>query len=104
MASVLQTKRLVWSIVLLLGTLAAASSYVSGGRYLATVAAVEQTMAVQSEIDATLSLLKDAETGHRGYLLTGDDAFLEPFQTAVAGIPTHLGALALATSNEPAQR
>lgn len=104
MSAVLRTKRLVWGIVLLLGTLAAALSYVSGTRYLATVAAVEQTLAVQSEIDGTLSLLKDAETGQRGYILTGDETFLEPYQAASAGIPRHLQRLEQATSDDPAQR
>ncbi|OEC33879.1 diguanylate cyclase (GGDEF) domain-containing protein [Pseudomonas cuatrocienegasensis] len=31
----------------------------------------------------TLSLLKDAETGQRGYLLTGDPDYLEPYDRAV---------------------
>ena len=30
-------------------------------------------------IDSVLSNLKDAETGQRGYLLTGDDRYLEPY-------------------------
>jgi CHASE3 domain sensor protein len=30
----------------------------------------------------TLSAMKDVETGQRGYLLTGDPHYLEPFQTA----------------------
>jgi diguanylate cyclase (GGDEF)-like protein/PAS domain S-box-containing protein len=104
MASLLQTKRLIWSIVLLLGTLAAALSYLSGTKYLATVAAVEQTLAVRSEIDATLSLLKDAETGQRGFLLTGDESFLEPYNAAVADIPRHLARLEQLTATDPTQR
>jgi len=34
-----------------------------------------------------LSLLKDAETGERGYLLTGDTSFLRPFNHARVTIP-----------------
>jgi PAS domain S-box-containing protein len=33
------------------------------------------------------SLLKDAETGQRGYLLTGSDDYLAPYRAAVAEIP-----------------
>lgn len=34
------------------------------------------------------SYLKDAETGVRGYLLTGDPEFLEPYQISLLNIPT----------------
>src|ERR1017187_2639788 len=36
--------------------------------------------------DDLLSALKDAETGQRGYLLTGDEAFLAPYLAVRAGI------------------
>ena len=34
------------------------------------------------EVDELLSLLKDAETGERGYLISGDPAFLAPYRAA----------------------
>jgi len=37
-----------------------------------------------------LSELKDAETGQRGYSLTGDEAFLEPYLAVRDGIGGHL--------------
>ncbi len=40
-----------------------------------------------------LSLLKDAETGQRGYLLTGDESYLSPYQAALGEIPAKLNAL-----------
>lgn len=43
----------------------------------------EHAKAVMSGADDLLSALKDAETGMRGYMLTGDEAFLEPY---LAGI------------------
>jgi CHASE3 domain sensor protein len=36
-----------------------------------------------------LSLLKDAETGQRGYILTGDSIYLAPYQAAVDTIHTY---------------
>jgi CHASE3 domain sensor protein len=39
-----------------------------------------------SELQETLSTLKDAETGQRGYLLTGNDEYLEPYGQALARI------------------
>ena len=40
-----------------------------------------------------LSALKDAETGERGYLLTGDEAFLVPYLEVRDGITGRLAGL-----------
>ena len=45
-----------------------------------------------------LSSLKDAETGQRGYLLTGDEAFLEPYAIVRDDINSHLDQLRQMTS------
>src|SRR5436190_2638567 len=37
---------------------------------------------VIGQLEQYLSVLKDAETGQRGYLLTGDERYLEPYQKA----------------------
>ncbi|MGC4088015.1 MAG: CHASE3 domain-containing protein [Polyangiaceae bacterium] len=90
MASLLKTKRFVWSVIFFVVTAMALVSYLSGKRYLAAVRAVEHTLAVESAINGTLSLLKDAETGQRGYILTGDRGFLEPYEAARREIPGHV--------------
>jgi PAS domain S-box-containing protein len=38
-------------------------------------------------LDRTLQLLQDAETGQRGYLLTGEQRYLEPYQSALKELP-----------------
>jgi PAS domain S-box-containing protein len=48
-----------------------------------SVSRSHQTIA---ELEATLSILKDAETGQQGYLLTGKDHYLKPYQSAIAQI------------------
>lgn len=40
---------------------------------------VAHTDLVKSDLLGLISTMKDAETGQRGYLLTGDESFLEPF-------------------------
>ncbi|MEG4485924.1 CHASE3 domain-containing protein [Microcoleus sp. D2_18a_B4] len=47
---------------------------------------VGHTHRVLTELEATLSTLKDAETGQRGYLLTGEERYLEPYHSAIARI------------------
>jgi signal transduction histidine kinase len=45
--------------------------------------------------------LTDAETGQRGFLITGDEVFLQPYEEAVGEIPAALSALATATEGRP---
>jgi signal transduction histidine kinase len=52
-----------------------------------------QTAATQFALAQVLSLLQDAETGQRGYLLTGSDAYLQPFTEATTGLSHALEAL-----------
>jgi diguanylate cyclase (GGDEF)-like protein len=51
---------------------------------------------LQTEI--VLSLLRDAETGERGFLLTGEERYLEPFQQALKALPAALDELQAAKS------
>jgi CHASE3 domain sensor protein len=44
-------------------------------------------------IDKVLSDLKDAETGQRGYLLTGDDRYLEPYTNSHTLVPAAIDRL-----------
>ena len=50
------------------------------------------------------SVIKDAETGQRGYLLTGVDAYLEPYRTADASIPNLIKQLRDLTADSPNQQ
>ncbi|MGA3203782.1 MAG: PAS domain S-box protein [Bryobacteraceae bacterium] len=46
-----------------------------------------QARELLTDTNNLISELKDAETGQRGYLLTGSDAYLEPYRKATAAIP-----------------
>lgn len=48
--------------------------------------AVEQSYKLISDAEKLLSLIQDVETGQRGYLLTGDDNFLEPYNRALDAV------------------
>jgi len=45
----------------------------------------------------------DMETGMRGFLITGDDSFLEPYERALQRIGNDLGALRMLVTDNPAQ-
>jgi CheY-like chemotaxis protein/signal transduction histidine kinase/CHASE3 domain sensor protein len=55
-------------------------------------------------LDELLSTTQDAETGQRGYLLTGNDRYLEPYQNAVSGVGSRIDELALLTKDNPVQQ
>ncbi|HSP79822.1 MAG TPA: methyl-accepting chemotaxis protein [Myxococcaceae bacterium] len=45
------------------------------------------------ELERVLSLIKDADAGHRDYLLTGNEASLEPYRQARSGLSRELALL-----------
>jgi PAS domain S-box-containing protein len=62
-----------------------------------------QTIVLLHAANELLSELKDAETGQRGYALTGDEAFLAPYLEVQDGLAGRLEAL-LQITPEPAER
>jgi signal transduction histidine kinase/CHASE3 domain sensor protein len=73
-------------------------------RTAASARAVEHSETVLDTLDHVLSRLKDAETGQRGYLLTGDTAYLAPYRDAIRVIDRDLAALTRLTSTRAAKR
>jgi PAS domain S-box-containing protein len=72
--------------------LAAAGWNVAAG---ARARAADEAQA-QAALDAQglLSAMKDVETGERGFLITGDPAYLEPYNAGLGGLQARLGSLA----------
>ena len=67
--------------------------------------AITRAHFVIQEFDRLLSALKDEETGQRGYLLTGEDKYLEPYLEACGQVQTNLAGLKqLARANAPHER
>jgi signal transduction histidine kinase len=54
---------------------------------------VAQSQDVQHDLEAIMSTVKDAESGQRGYIITGDARYLAPYRDAVAAMPARLAAL-----------
>ena len=74
----------------LLVVLAATISFRAIAQMEAAAAARSHTRHVINRVEGVLSQLRDAETGQRGYALTGDQAFLEPYLTGRDGISGYL--------------
>jgi CheY-like chemotaxis protein/CHASE3 domain sensor protein len=83
-------------------------AFLSYGSLKTTAASAEsltQTVEVLAQLQALLSTLKDAETGQRGYLLTGGrDGYLEPYTAAKQALPAELAAVRNLTAGDPVQQ
>ncbi len=65
---------------------------------------VAHSRQVLAEVQETQSLLLDAETGQRGYLLTGENRYLEPYDNAVTRIDSHIQNLSRLTADNPREQ
>lgn len=73
-------------------------------RQIKNEALVRQTTDVQFRIARVFSLFQDAETGQRGYVITGEESYLEPFRRAAASIAAEIDGLQVATADNEAQQ
>jgi PAS domain S-box-containing protein len=64
----------------------------------------KHTYEVLRNLDETVARLADAETGQRGYLLTGEESYLEPYRAAIKNIDRTIGDLKRLTSDNPNQQ
>ncbi len=65
---------------------------------------VTHTHEVLDALEEVLSTVKDAETGQRGYLITGETRYLEPYESAVATVRDRTGRLERLIADHPDQR
>ena len=68
-------------------------SYHEWRQYRRANADAARTREILNSVDGLLSSMLDAETGQRGFLLTGEDRYLEPYNQAVSAIPNQLAHL-----------
>ena len=89
---------------LLLLFISSFASYVSISNLIKNSQLVSHSNSVIRHTDGVLSTLKDAETGQRGFLLTGEEAFLQPYNGAKAEAVVLLDTLQHETADNPAQQ
>jgi PAS domain S-box-containing protein len=91
---------LTWSVpAFVLG--AATALYVNFSAMTADRDKADRATNALSQIEVLVSTLKDAETGERGFLLTGEEAYLEPYEHALAALPAELGTVAVIAGSDP---
>jgi signal transduction histidine kinase len=65
---------------------------------------VRHALEVESQLNRVQTLVTDAETGQRGYLLTGRDVYLQPFLDAKNQVLGQIDTLAQQTAGDPDQQ
>ena len=83
-------------MVLIIGTL----SYIAWLNYGRSNEEVGTTQQVIDGTNSLLSSLKDAETAQRGFLLTGETRYLDPYRRAAMDVPTVLDKLSRVTARQ----
>jgi PAS domain S-box-containing protein len=81
-----------------------AVSYLSVIRLSENSSRAEHTYEVLARLELFLSLATDAETAERGYVITGDESYLEPYQRSVQIANTVERQLRELTADNPTQQ
>src|SRR5216684_6709140 len=79
-------------------------SYQNTARFAEASEWRKHTYEVLWNLDETVAQLVDAETGQRGYLLTGEESYLEPYRAAIKNIDQTIRDLKSLTSDNPNQQ
>ena len=64
---------------------------------------VVHTHQVIATINDLFIVIEDAETGQRGFVITGEPAYLDPYRSALQTVPRSLVALRLLVTDSPNQ-
>ena len=78
-------------------------SYFTATNLIRSAERVAHTYQVLGELDAVMQALTDAETGQRGYVITGQKTFLEPFTSGTSDIDRQIANLRTLVSDNPDQ-
>jgi PAS domain S-box-containing protein len=71
---------------------------------LSIVNSISTTELVLVELENARSGITDAETGQRGFLLTGKESYLDPYTSALAGVDARLDKLRTLSADDPIQQ
>src|ERR1700733_4936001 len=77
-------------------------SYTAARASAAASQAIADTVDTLLILERVLSVARDAETGQRGYLLTEDSLYLDPYYAAIAALSERMAALRTKLSVDPA--
>lgn len=102
-AVALRRTRLGFATALGALTVVSAFSLTSIGQLQSSLRAVEKSAGASDTLEQVVAATVDIESGQRGYLLTGDESYLEPFKAASKAVPGLLVRLHEQFAHDPGQ-
>jgi signal transduction histidine kinase/CHASE3 domain sensor protein len=96
------SKLLFWTVIVFLIAVSL-FTYRNLNNYTSEVKATRHSNRVLRTLEITLSSLKDAEIGQRGYQLTRDTSYLEPYYLSLRTLPSQLRELDSLVSDDAEQ-
>ncbi|WP_312352609.1 response regulator [Sphingobacterium siyangense] len=102
--TILRNLQVGFGISLLILLASSTASYVSIRKQIHNSAMVDHSRRVMSRVNKILQDLQNAETGQRGYLLTGMEKFLDPYKNGLQSLPQSLSRAHDLTADNPAQQ
>src|SRR6187401_1974874 len=93
-----------FAIAVLTLLLIGVSGYRSTGHLIENDRWVAHTHEVRTKLADLVSFLKDAETGQRGFVITADETFLEPYRASLTEIAKITGDLRTLTADNDVQQ
>ena len=102
--SILRQLQIVFSVSSLVLLLSLFASFFSMQKLISNSKWVNHTNEVLIEAESIISHVKDAETGQRGFLITLDELFLDPFKGAYEKVSNNFARLQELTQDNPNQQ
>ncbi len=93
-----------YGISLLLLIVSAVASYLSINNLLFSARLVNHTNEVARKMESILSIMREAESGQRGYLITGNEIFLQPYRGAYQSVSKRIDELEELSADNPLQQ
>jgi diguanylate cyclase (GGDEF)-like protein len=95
--------KVVTGVVIFVVALAAAIPYGLHRQFTAAMEELARISTSERQYADLLSMLRGAETGQRGFIITGDEAYLQPYYAAVAALPAQREKLRAGAAAEEAK-
>ena len=91
--------RIGLGLSLLLLIISSTASFISIKNLIKSADMVVESNTIINDVDNIVSMLKDAETGQRGFLLTGNPVFLDPYNKSISRTDSLFSRVMAATSD-----
>jgi len=93
-----------FAVILVIFVIVGIFSYAGLSNLSKSVIWVEHTNKVLQNLDRIMSSAIDAETGQRGYIITGEDRYLDPYHVGIKAVDKYLKSVRDLTKDNPAQQ